>query len=180
MRLGRKEFVILCLVGVFVFGLFYYLFLISPGLSRQQALQGQIHKKEADLIKMAELKAKWDEIKGKQVEAERALSQRGDKFTLLSFLEGVSREVGIANKINYMKPLSFPEEPGTLRQAGMEIRIEEMNIGELVEYLHRIEYSGKLIRVRRIRIERAAKGEETAHLKVTLQVGTYLLGTQSG
>lgn len=180
MRLGRKELAILSLGGLAVLALLFYLLVISPALSRTKGLEGQIRKKEADLAKMSELKVKWDEIRGRQTELEKALTQRGARFTLLSFLEGVSREVGIESRIQYMKPLSFPEEPSALRQTGMEIRIEEIDIRELVQYLHKIEYSGKLIKIRRMRIERAAKGEEGAQLKVTLQVVTFLLGGQAG
>jgi hypothetical protein len=43
---------------------------------------------------------------------------------------------------------------------------------QLVNFLYRIEYSGKLLHVKRIKILRASK-EKTSLLKVTLQVNTY-------
>jgi hypothetical protein len=41
-----------------------------------------------------------------------------------------------------------------------------------VSFLYRVEYSGKLLHVKRIKILRASR-EKTSLLKVTLQVNTY-------
>jgi hypothetical protein len=43
---------------------------------------------------------------------------------------------------------------------------------QLVHFLYRMEYSGKLLHVKRIKLLRASK-EKTSLLKVTLQVNTY-------
>ena len=45
-----------------------------------------------------------------------------------------------------------------------------MNIKELVSFLHRIEYSGKLLNIKRIKIQKSSQGDT---LKVTLQVTSY-------
>ncbi|MBW1912891.1 MAG: hypothetical protein JRI43_06985 [Deltaproteobacteria bacterium] len=94
------------------------------------------------------------------------------KFTLLSFLEGISREVGIDKRIQFIKPLSYTEDAGTFKRVGMEMKFDNIDINQLVGFLHRVEYSGKLISIKRIKIQRMSKAKDSA-LKVTLQVNTY-------
>jgi hypothetical protein len=173
MKLNRREMAFAIFGGIFVLVLLYYLFIISPAIARQNSLIAYIEKKEADLIGMIELKDKWERFKANRMKAEKILSQRGDRFTLLSFLEGVSREVGIDNKIQYMKPLTFREGEGALKPVGIEMNLDGINTKQLVSLLHKIEYSEKLLNIRLIKILRVSRGKVNL-LKVTLQVNTYM------
>ncbi|MCK4817718.1 hypothetical protein KA005_18255 [bacterium] len=173
MRINRREMAFAILGGIFVIALLYYLFIISPAIARQNSLIAYIEKKEADLVGMIELKDKWERFKANRLKAEKILAQRGEKFTLLSFLEGVSREVGIDNKIQYMKPLTFREEEGALKPVGIEMNLDGINTKQLVSLLHKIEYSEKLLNIRLIKILSITRGKMKL-LKVTLQVNTYM------
>ena len=173
MRINRREMAFSIFGGFIVIALLYYLFIISPAIVRQNSLIEHIEKKEADLVGMIELKGKWERFKTNKLKAEKILEQRGKKFTLLSFLEGVSRKVGIDNKIQYMKPITFHEESGALKPVGIEMNLDGINIKQLVSLLHKIEYSEKLLNVRRIKIRRVTLKKDKL-LKVTLQVHTYM------
>jgi hypothetical protein len=151
----------------------YYFFVVSPNLAKEDFLRRAIRNKEADQKEMEALQGAWERMKREHAAGEAALQVRGDKFTLLSFLEGISREVGIANKIQYVKPLTFPEEPGSLKKEGMEVKLEDMDIHELVEYLYKIEYSGKLLKIQRIKVQRVSGKDDTSSLRVTIQVHTF-------
>lgn len=172
MRINSREKALLSLGGILIFALLVYLFIVSPTISRQGVLKKYILKKEADLVKMVELNSKWDRFKNNKANAEKILVRRGKKFTLLSFLEGISRKLGIHNKIQYMKPLSSPEESGSLKQIGMEIKLDDINATQLVNFLYELEYSEKFLNIKRIKIQRFSKGK-TQSLRVTLQVNTY-------
>jgi len=173
MRLNRREMAFAVLGGVLVVVLLYYLFVISPAIARQKSLIDYIEKKEADLAGMIELRNQWQMFKSNRQKAEKILAQRGEKFTLLSFLEGVSREVGIDNKIQYMKPVTFREEEGALKPVGIEMNLDGINTQQLVGLLHKIEYSEKLLNIKLIKILRVNRGKENL-VKVTLQVNTYM------
>ena len=174
MTLKRNEILTLALGGLFVLTLLYYFFVISPAAAREKDLDRYIKKTRADLAEMVELKTRWDLMKRNQVEAEKMIGQRGPKFTLLSYLESISRETGINDKIQYMKPMSFPEESGPLKQEGMEIKLEGVDMTQLVNYLYKIEYSEKLLSIVRIKVQRESTGDESSLLKATLQVNTYV------
>ena len=148
--------------------------LVSLYLARvlSNLLKKVLTKREADLEKMRQLAANWEQFRKNREEAQKILARRGSGFTLLSFLEGISREVGIDSKIQYIKPVSYPETEGPLKLSGMEMKLDDINMRQLMNFLYGIEFSQRLIKVKRIRIQKASGGEDE-NLKVTLQVDTY-------
>ena len=157
-------------VLLLVFGLLYYLLILSPAISKQKTLVQRIKKREGDLVQMVKLRREWEIFTKKRAEAERRLTQKEKSFTLLSFLEGVSRSIGVDRKIQYMKPLSLPDEDGTVKPEGIEISLDGVDMKELVSLLYKIEYSGKAVSIKRIKIQKNHQGQT---LKVTLQAHSY-------
>jgi hypothetical protein len=155
----------------------YYFFLLGPALEKRQRLERAVEKRERDLTVMTGLREKWVEIEKRQAAADRILGQGEAGFNMLTFLEGVSREAGVSEKIVHMKPISFTETLSDLRQEGMEISLEGVGLREITRYLYGIEYAEGLIHVRRIRIQRPSEQRSPASLKVTMQVVAYLPGT---
>lgn len=174
MRVFRREMgIVLVAGGLFLFGLLYYLLVVSPGLAKEESLTKRVDRREGDLGKMIELKAQWEHFEKSKVDAERILARRGDRFTLLSYLERISREVGIDSHIQYIKPVSRAEDAGRLRLSGMEMKLDDININQLLNFLYKVEYSQKLIKIQRIRIQRTTTGKSDT-IKVTLQADTYI------
>lgn len=171
MKLERRELAFFGLGGLCLITLLYFMFIISPALSRQKSLAGFIEKKESDMLRMVALRGKWDRFKQSRAEAERILTRRGKKFTLLTFLESVSRAVDVHKNIQYIKPLSYPGESGPLKREGIEMKFDDINTKQLVEFLYKIEYSAKLLQIKLIKIKRKAKEKSLA---VTLQINTYV------
>ncbi len=171
MKLDRKQMTYVFFGGLFLAVLLFYLIVISPALSREELLSKNIAKRKQDLVRISEIKGKWQNFQKDRSDVQEAIKGRGG-FTLLSYLEAVTREIGIDQRIQYIKPVTFPEGEGKLRPEGIEISLEGVNMEQLVNFLYRIEYSGKLLHVKRIKILRASK-EKTSLLKVTLQVNTY-------
>lgn len=171
MKLDRKQMNYVFIGGLFLVALLFYLVVISPALSKQELLSKSIAKRKQDLVRISEIKGKWQTFQRDRNDVQEAIKGRGD-FTLLSYLEAVTREIGMDQRIQYIKPVTFPEGEGKLKPEGIEISLDGVNMEQLVTFLHRIEFSGKLLHVKRIKILRASK-EKTSLLKVTLQVNTY-------
>lgn len=172
MKLTRKHLLITSLAGLLVLGFLYYWLIISPAISERKRLVSRIEKKRSDLVQMKALAVEWQNFQKKRVQAETRLKQKGDRFTLLSFLEALSRSVGVEKKIQYMKPLSLAAE-GEIRPEGIEMVLEKIDMRELVNFLYRIEYSKKLLTIRRIKIQKSSR-DKNPSLKVTLQIYAYL------
>ena len=171
MKLDRKQMTYVFVGGLFLVALLFYLVVISPALSKQELLAKNISKRKQDLVKISEIKGKWQAFQRDRRDVQEAIKGRGG-FTLLSYLEAVTREIGMDQRIQYIKPVTFPEGEGKLKPEGIEISLDGVNMEQLANFLYRIEYSGKLLHVKRIKIVRASK-EKTSLLKVTLQVNTY-------
>jgi Tfp pilus assembly protein PilO len=172
MKLDRTQMTFLFFGGLFFVALLFYFVAISPGLSKQEQLERSISRRKADLVKITELKRKWENFKRDQSEVEQSLSSRGDRFTLLSFLEGVTREVGIDKNIQYIKPVTFPPSEGAFRPEGIEMSLDNVGMEQLVNFLYKVEHSGNLLFIKRIKILKTSRGSSST-LKVTLQVNTY-------
>jgi hypothetical protein len=174
MKLTRQVRIYILVGSILVFILLYFLILISPALQRQQRLEQAILKKTSELDRSRAMMVEWQVFDRNRSDAEEKLRKRGKAFTLLSYLEQVSRKKGINSKIQYMKPLSFPDEEGAMRPEGIEIRFEGILLNELELFLQAIEYSNRLLRIKRIKILKRAAGKG-GQLDVTLQVHTYVL-----
>jgi hypothetical protein len=172
MKVNPREKLLLIAGGVVLFFILYYLLAVDMALSRRQKLMLGIAEQKNEIMKIQVLKQKWEEIEASRQDAKGKLSHRPKDFTLLSFLERISRESNIQDKIRYMKPLTPTEENKSPTQLeGIETEIEGLDIKELVNFLYQIEYSGNLLSIKRIKIQRSSK---TQLLKVTLQINTYL------
>ena len=172
MKITRSRMLIISIAGLLVMGLLYYWIIISPAISDREMLISRIDKRSADLMQMNALKGEWQDFQKKRDHAEARLKHKGSAFTLLSFLEGLSRSVGVDKKIQYMKPLSLEAE-GEIRPEGIEMVLEKIDMRELVNFLYRIEYSERLLTIRRIKIQKSSRDKDPS-LKVTLQIYAYL------
>lgn len=170
MRITRRHILFFWAAGLLVIVLLYLGLVISPAISERKRLIHLIGKREADLKGMKALRHEWDGFQAMREEAERRLASKGKSFALLSFMETVARDVGVDSKIQYMKPLSLSPEEGALKPQGIEMSLDQIDIKELVAFLYRIEYSGKLLNIKRIKIQRSS---QAASIKVTLQVISY-------
>jgi type II secretory pathway component PulM len=179
MSARRNQIAILTIGGIIFLGVLYYLVVFSPSAARERSLRERIGKKESDIAQMTQLRQEWQELETRHTKAIDQLKRRGKSFALLSFLEGLSRKVGISDRIQYMKPVSFPETISPMRQVGVELRLDGLSMEDLVRYLYQLEYSKKFLIVPRIKIQRMkGKGGEVM-LRVTMQVNTYILQQSS-
>ena len=172
MKLDRTQMTLLFFGGLFFVALLFYFVAISPGLSKQEQLEKSISKRKADLVKITELKKRWENFKRDQGEVEHALRSRGDRFTLLSFLEGITREIGIDKNIQYIKPVTFPPGESVFKPEGIEMSLDNVGMEQVVNFLYKVEHSRNVLFIKRIKILKASTGSSST-LKVTLQVNTY-------
>lgn len=161
--------------GIIFLSVLYYLVVFSPGVKRERMVRERVRKKESDIRAMMQLKREWETLRASKIRANELLKRRGKQFALLSFLEGLSRKVGINDRIQYMKPVLFQESSSSsLRQVGVEMRLDGLSMKDLVQYLYRIEYSDAFLAVPRIKIQRVEEKGTAASLRVTMQVRTYI------
>ena len=170
----RRERLILSLSIIVVLLMSYYLFLISPAKKKMAYLERRIELRKRDLEEMKRLKARWDQYLLDQQQIEKMISSRGKGFTILSFLEKLSREIGLHERLRYMKPINYSQPAvSEFKRTGMEIKLESLDTEELVKLLYNIEYSGKILNIRRIKIQTFEKRDQRL-MKVIMDIDTFI------
>jgi general secretion pathway protein M len=78
--------------------------------------------------------------------------KRQQNFAIFSRLEEFAGQTGIRNNILYMKPtVSTPSE--MYNEESVEVKMEGVTLAQLVRYLHHIENSPQLLKIKRLEIK---------------------------
>ena len=98
--------------------------------------------------------------------------KRQQNFAIFSRLEEFAGQTGIRNKILYMKPtVSTPSE--VYNEESVEIKMEGVTLEQLVRYLHQIENSPQLLKIKRLEIK--PRFDNRQILTATFRVSAYTL-----
>ncbi len=151
MQLARREkFAILILV-VFLVGFGMTEWFLLPTLKRLKSMDGLIERKAKDLAEMRALQAEYRQMVGQRAKVQKALEQRGQGFTIFSFLESLAQQTEVKKNIKYMKPstTSLNEQ---YNESSVEIKLEKINLDQLIRYVYRVEYAGRLLQIKRVHV----------------------------
>lgn len=159
--LGAAAVALLVLVG----------YLVVDGIvARYQDLGRKIELKKQDLAKIVHLRDQYMETHHQLEDVRSRLDQTQKDFSVLSFIEDLANREGIREKIGSMKPKKIPlnEE---FDESSVEIQMENVTLPKLVDFAYKIENSGHLLKIKRLRIK--TRFDDRNQLNVTLQVSTY-------
>ena len=95
---------------------------------------------------------------------------RGNKdarFTLISYLEDLSKQLNISGRVQYMKPVSDSTEEN---RESVEVKIQGLYQDDLIGLLYGIENSQHPLKIKRFNLRKADKGDV---LDLTFQVVSY-------
>ena len=169
MKLSRRERYYLagCLIVVVLFLVFQ--FGIFPFIDARDRAQRSIASAETTVQQLAVLSAEYQSLGAASREMGRMIERRSDDFSLFSFLEGEAGEAGIKPSISYMRP-SETIDQGPYRESSVEMRLDNITMTQLVDYLQRVESEEYLVSVRRINIKRT--DNPPGYLSVLIQLVT--------
>jgi general secretion pathway protein M len=171
MKLARREKYIISLGIFFIAIFFFFQFMIFPFFEKRKQIQRAVRAKEQSLQEMAVLGAQYMALKKGSLGMKKILSGRKKGFTLFSFLEGAAGDSGVKDHIKYMKP-SVSQGSGPYKESMVEMKLEEITLSQLVDYLHRIESPEDVVGIKRISIQENKR--EAGYLDAVLQVTTFL------
>jgi len=146
-------------------------YLIVDGIvSSYQELGRKIELKQQDLAKMTRLRDQYAETHRQLEEVRARLDKTQKDFSVLSFIEDLANREGIREKIGSMKPKKIPlnEE---FEESSVEIQMDNVSLPKLVDFAYKIENSGHLLKIKRLRIK--PRYDDRNQLNVILQVSTY-------
>ena len=98
--------------------------------------------------------------------------KKQQNFAIFSRLEEFAGQTGIRNKILYMKPtVSTPSE--VYNEESVEIKMEGVTLEQLVRYLHQVENSPQLLKIKRLEIK--PRFDNRQILTATFRVSAFTL-----
>ena len=176
MALTQKDRKVLA-IGIGALVLFLLVqFVLFPLLDKRKRLDRGISTKQKGLVEMREMQSRYRQLSMQSNTIEKRVSRRSGEFGLFSFLEKMAAETKVKRNIAYMKPSDATGE-GALQQIMVEMKLNAMNLKQLVAFLERIESPENIVELKRISIQENKKQEGT--LDVIMQV-ISLVRTDNG
>ncbi len=175
MRLMKREKWMLTILGLFFLVMAVIIFVVVPAGARRAKLDKTIVKKQAELDRVLALRAEWLRVSVVRDETLAKIKSRGKDFAIFSYLENLAGQAGLKDQIQYMRPLSLAQDDvreGFVKK-GLEVQLKGVGLKQLVDYLYKIEYSDKILRLEYIRLKPLYTDPDI--INATLRVVTYEL-----
>jgi len=166
-KITPRDRKVLLIGGVFLLLFLIFQFAIFPLLDNRERLRQGITAREKALVEMKELQAQYRQLNSKANTLLDQLGGRQNDFSLFSFLEQMAAKSDVKKNISYMKPSETADE-GPFKEVLVEMKLQEVSLKQLVDFLALVESPENVVAVRRISIQENKK--ESATLDVILQV----------
>jgi general secretion pathway protein M len=153
----EKQAIALAVVGIVIF--LVVQFIISPQIDKRKRLRQSITTQRQALEEITLLKAEYESISRQAERSKAKLARREKGFTLFSFLDKLAGDTGIKNNIAYMKPSTSSRRNMPYQLSMVELKIEEINLQQLVDFLYRVETSKNMVSIKRLSITKDEKKE---------------------
>ena len=170
-QLNRRERLMLVIGGLVLlgFGLWGLARLPLWYLDQMKTLERLIQQKQQDRVTLSQLRQEYMELKAQVGTLEdRIAEDRG--FSLLSYLESLANTLAVRPNIAYMRPQP-PTEIDQYREAGVEIKVDNITLEQVVRLLSSLETSPHLIKIKNLRLR--TRFADPRFMDVTFLATTY-------
>ena len=145
-------------------------FIIFPFIEKRDRLKRNVQVKTKMLKDMLYLRSEYDVIREKSELIKAQFAARAKDFTLFSFLDKLSGEVEVKDRISYMKPSTSVKKNSPYKILMVEMKFQDITIEQLSKYLYMIETSNNMVKIKRLSISK--KGRQDQGLNAVIQVET--------
>ncbi|NOX26055.1 MAG: type II secretion system protein M [Deltaproteobacteria bacterium] len=112
----------------------------------------RIHSRQRQLKDVRQLQQEYFSLQRAMTTAEKKLSGTTRGFTLFPFIEAVTSRLGVRDKLVSMRPQPAQIQ-GDYREESVKIRLERINLSQLVRLLYGIEESNAALHLKKVRIK---------------------------
>lgn len=172
LMLQRREQALLIGAAVLVLLLALFTFVIDPIRVRAANLDRRLATADRQLAELRSLRVEYQRRKQVIDRMDSRLRRQHRNFAIFSYLEQVAGRAGVQDKIQSMNTIASP--PNTeYKEDSVEVRMEGVTLQQLVEYLHRVENSPQILRVKRLQV--VPTREDRQLLSVRLRISVFSL-----
>ncbi len=171
LKLEKRER-LLVLAGISVLlclSLFH--FVVFPLVQVRKQVGKAVVQKQADLKKIEQLQAEYYKLRDQSLDIQKKIEGRNPAFTLFSFVEEKATKAQVKGQVHSMTP-SSSEGEGPLQESRVDLKLEQVSLAQLVDFLQVVESPKEAILIKRISIQENSKAEGL--LDVVIQIITFV------
>jgi len=152
-RLTRREKLSAVALATLVGGLVLFTFAVKPAIERTETLRRVISEKQDELQKLRSRSNEYIFLRDSLDNLRTKAASQEKEFELLPFLESLIREHGLAKKVATMKQQVLQIGPSH-SETIVEVRLENLALRQLVDFLRTVESSKALARIKSLYIKK--------------------------
>ncbi len=164
----REQRVLIGAGAVFVLLILYLT--VDSVLQGYDRLETKIAKTRKEVENLTQLREEYMEAHKQLEEVKTKLDRMEKGFSMLSFIEDLANKQNIRENIGSVKPKELPLNDD-YNESIVELKMDNVTLPDLVDFIYKIENSGHLLKVKRLRIKTRFDNRDL--LNVTMQVTTY-------
>lgn len=170
-QLSAREKLVLAAGLLFLFGFLLFQFFVFPYMDARKQLLRSIQRAEGELVEMQLLQQEYGELRQQEGGIKAHLAKRPKDFTLFTFLDQQAAGAEVKQQIVYMKP-SAVEGEGEFSESLVEIKLKDVDLEHLVQFMKMIESEIFVVSIRRLSVQTSTK--EQGLLDAILQIVTFV------
>jgi type II secretory pathway component PulM len=167
-RLNRREKQYIAGGGAVIAVFLVFWLIIFPIADKRDLLERTLDQRTNELKEIRALQAEHLALEQTAKRAQSELARRDSNFTLYSYLGSLADSVGIKDNISSIN--SSSSVVGDVNMSTVEVKIDVVTMEQFAKYLHKIEYSGNNLFVKRMVITKKSKPD--GYVDVSIQVET--------
>ena len=152
-RLTRREKILAITLTILVGGWALFAIAVKPAIERTKTLHRVINEKQDELQKLHAISNEYISLRNNLDKVRTKVASQEKGFELLPFLETLIRKQGLAKKIATMKQQVLKVGAGH-SETIVEIRLENLTLKQLVDFLRNVESSNVLARTKSLYIKK--------------------------
>jgi hypothetical protein len=168
--LATRERAILIIGGAIGLLSLVYLMIVDPWLEQLGRLRRQILRTQQHQSEIRSLGAQAMNLRSRLAAVEAKLQAAEGRFSLLPFLEEAATATQVRNRIAAMQPQAAPPAQG-FKEIAVEVRLEGVQLSELLALLVKIEDSPYLLQIKRVQLK--PRFDAPHLLEATVLVATH-------
>lgn len=137
--------------------------------ARFAAVNSRIASAEKTIEEIRTLHRRYLAGRGEIAEISEIIRSRGTEYTPIAFLEEISMEAGLNYELVFREPRPVRGQSGYM-ETSVWVEIQNVSMEEIVDYLHRIENSAELLRIRNLTLRR-----QNGLLRASFEVATVVM-----
>lgn len=171
-RLEPRERLIVTIGGCVFIGFLVLQFIVAPYLEATQQLDRSLANRKGDIVELQLLQQEYRQLQAQAGGIKEKLEKRSADFSLFTFLDRQASATAIKSYISYMKPSTTEGSDTELTESMVEMKIQEIPLEQLVNFLQAIESPENVVSIKRISLQQS--GQQSNALDAILQIVTFV------